>query len=59
MNLDGDTAGIMVLWMPMVGWIWFAVILMGLGGLVALIPSRAAVTVEAKETVSATAPATT
>ena len=57
MNLDGNTVGILVLWMPMVGWIWFAVIMMGIGGLVALIPSRAAVVVEAKETVSATAPA--
>ncbi|HEV2721506.1 MAG TPA: cytochrome c-type biogenesis CcmF C-terminal domain-containing protein, partial [Thermoanaerobaculia bacterium] len=57
MNLDGDTAGVLVLWMPMVGWIWFAVILMGIGGLVALIPSRTAVVVEAKDSVTATAPA--
>jgi len=57
MNLDGNTAGILVLWMPMVGWIWFAVIMMGIGGLVALIPSRTAVVVEAKDSVTATAPA--
>jgi len=49
MNLDGDTAGILVLWMPMVGWIWFAVILMGIGGLVALIPSRRVILSEAKD----------
>ena len=49
MNLDGDTAGILVLWMPMVGWIWFAVILMGIGGLVALIPSRTVIPSEARD----------
>jgi cytochrome c-type biogenesis protein CcmF len=59
MSLDGDTIGVLVLWMPMVGWIWIAVILMGIGGLVALIPSRRAVAVITTEqdTVSATAPA--
>jgi cytochrome c-type biogenesis protein CcmF len=60
MNLETDNAGILVLRMPMVGWIWFAVIMMGVGGLIALIPSRTAVAVEVKEPVSdktATAPA--
>jgi len=38
---------------PMVGWIWIAVVLMGFGGLVALIPNRspAAVPSEAREPV--------
>ena len=49
MNLDGNTAGILVLWMPMVGWIWFAVMLMGIGGLVALIPSRRVIASEARD----------
>ena len=57
MNLDGNTAGILVLWMPMVGWIWFAVIMMGIGGLVALIPSRTTIVVEAKDSVTVPAPA--
>ena len=51
MNLDGDSAGILVLIAPMIGWIWIAVIMMGVGGLVALIPSRrpAVILNEAKE----------
>jgi cytochrome c-type biogenesis protein CcmF len=37
---DQQSAGIVVINTPMVSWIWIAVLLMGLGGLVALIPSR-------------------
>jgi hypothetical protein len=33
----------------MVGWIWFAVILMGIGGLVALIPPRGVIPSEARD----------
>ena len=40
MNLQGDSAGVLIINMPMVGWIWGSVIMMGVGGLVALIPSR-------------------
>lgn len=42
MNVDGGTDHVAVLMMinPMIGWIWGAVLLMGLGGLVALIPLR-------------------
>jgi len=54
MNLDGDSAGILVLNEPMIGWIWIAVIMMGLGGLVALIPSRraAVVTLASKDSLT-------
>jgi cytochrome c-type biogenesis protein CcmF len=52
MNIDpsGDTVGVNVILTPMVGWIWWAVILMGLGGVVALVPGArtAAVRAEAK-----------
>ena len=42
MNLDqnGQNAGLLLLITPMVSWIWIAVLLMGLGGVVALIPMR-------------------
>jgi cytochrome c-type biogenesis protein CcmF len=40
MNLQSDQAGVLIINMPMVGWIWGSVIMMGIGGLVALIPSR-------------------
>jgi cytochrome c-type biogenesis protein CcmF len=40
MNLQGDRAGVLLINMPMVGWIWFSVLMMGAGGLIALIPSR-------------------
>jgi cytochrome c-type biogenesis protein CcmF len=40
MNLQGDQAGLLLINMPMVGWIWGAVLLMGAGGLIALIPAR-------------------
>jgi len=47
MNIDSDSIGILVLTEPMVGWIWIAVIMMGIGGLVALIPSRKVVILSA------------
>jgi cytochrome c biogenesis factor len=40
MNLQGDQVGVLIINMPMVGWIWGAVLMMGLGGLIALIPAR-------------------
>lgn len=42
LNVDSasQTATVTVITMPMVGWIWWAVIAMGLGGLMALIPGR-------------------
>jgi len=40
MNLQGDQAGVLIINMPMVGWIWGAVLMMGVGGLIALIPMR-------------------
>jgi cytochrome c-type biogenesis protein CcmF len=40
MNLQGDQLGLLMINMPMVGWIWGAVLLMGAGGLIALIPAR-------------------
>jgi cytochrome c-type biogenesis protein CcmF len=44
MNIDvnAQSAGVLMITTPMVAWIWISVILMGLGGLVALIPSRRA-----------------
>jgi len=45
MNIGADqqSAGIVVIYTPMVSWIWFSVLLMGLGGVVALIPQRISV----------------
>jgi cytochrome c-type biogenesis protein CcmF len=40
---DQQSAGIVVIYTPMVSWIWIAVLLMGLGGVVALIPTRSRV----------------
>jgi cytochrome c-type biogenesis protein CcmF len=42
MNIDAssETVGVLMLYTPMVGWIWYAVLLMGLGGVIALIPQR-------------------
>jgi cytochrome c-type biogenesis protein CcmF len=39
---DQQSAGIVVINTPMVSWIWVSVLLMGLGGVVALIPMRRA-----------------
>ncbi len=42
MNIDtnSQTVAVMMLITPMVSWIWIAVMMMGLGGLIALIPPR-------------------
>jgi cytochrome c-type biogenesis protein CcmF len=42
MNLDtaNERAGVLMIITPLVSWIWFAVLMMGLGGIVALIPAR-------------------
>ncbi len=42
MNVDTghDAVAVLMIITPMVGWIWFAVLMMGVGGLIALIPSR-------------------
>jgi cytochrome c-type biogenesis protein CcmF len=40
MNIQGDQVGLLIINVPMVGWIWGAVLLMGAGGLIALIPMR-------------------
>jgi cytochrome c-type biogenesis protein CcmF len=42
MNVDPDrgTLGLLAMVKPMVGWIWVATAIMGLGGLLALIPTR-------------------
>ena len=47
-NLDGngENAGLLLLITPMVGWIWGAVLLMGLGGVISIIPMRRTAVVE-------------
>lgn len=42
MNLDGSgqKVGLLLLITPMVSWIWIAVLLMGLGGIISIIPHR-------------------
>ena len=46
MNIDpaSQTVSVMMLVNPMVSWIWLAVIMMGVGGVIALVPKRVAVT---------------
>ncbi|MGA7616118.1 MAG: heme lyase CcmF/NrfE family subunit [Thermoanaerobaculia bacterium] len=46
MSIDASqqTAGIHAMINPLVGWIWFAVLMMGFGALVTLIPTRSAAT---------------
>ncbi|MDQ6799839.1 MAG: heme lyase CcmF/NrfE family subunit [Acidobacteriota bacterium] len=54
MNIDpaSQTVSVLMLITPMVSWIWIAVFMMGLGGLIALVPVRRAVIVsEAKDSV--------
>jgi cytochrome c-type biogenesis protein CcmF len=41
-DLRTQSVGVTVVYTPMVMWIWLSVILMGLGGLMALIPARSA-----------------
>jgi len=42
LNIDGaqQSVGVAIVQTPLVVWIWIAVMLMGLGGLVGVIPSR-------------------
>lgn len=56
-NLDGngENAGLLLLITPMVGWIWGAVLLMGLGGVISIIPMRRTATVESTATATASA----
>ncbi|HZP93401.1 MAG TPA: cytochrome c-type biogenesis CcmF C-terminal domain-containing protein, partial [Burkholderiales bacterium] len=53
MNVDEgtQTISVMMLITPMVSWIWIAVIIMGLGGVVALVPARSPALRESKESV--------
>jgi len=52
-NIDpgSRSVSVMMLITPMVSWIWIAVIVMGLGGVVALVPQRRVLAAEAKERV--------
>jgi len=54
MNLDpsSESAGLLLLFTPMVSWIWYAVLLMGLGGVIALVPHRAVIPSVAREPVA-------
>jgi cytochrome c biogenesis factor len=42
LNIDGaqQSVGVTIVQTPLVAWIWTAVMLMGLGGLIGVIPSR-------------------
>jgi cytochrome c-type biogenesis protein CcmF len=40
LNLDGSSAALLLIQTPAMSWLWGAVILMGLGGVIALIPAR-------------------
>jgi len=54
MNVDpaSQTVSVMMLITPMVSWIWIAVFMMGIGGVIALIPMRrGAVASEAKDSI--------
>ena len=48
MNIEGDAVSVNVILTPMVGWIWWAVLLMGAGGIIALIPGSRAVALQAR-----------
>jgi cytochrome c-type biogenesis protein CcmF len=54
MNIDpqNQTAAVNVIITPFVGWIWVAVIIMGLGGLASLLPLRRSAVVERHATAS-------
>jgi cytochrome c-type biogenesis protein CcmF len=56
MNIDPstETVGVLMITTPMVSWIWYAVLLMGLGGVIALIPARRAVILSEAKDPSAT-----
>src|SRR6266487_6956282 len=52
MNIDpaSQTVSVMMLITPMVSWIWIAVFMMGIGGVIALVPMRRTVILsEAKD----------
>src|SRR5207245_4695196 len=53
MNIDpaSQTVSLMMIITPMVVWIWIAVLLMGVGGVIVLVPRRAVVVQEVKESV--------
>lgn len=61
MNLDpsSNRVGVLLIITPLVGWIWFAVLMMGFGGIVTLIPTRrviaTVVPVESRAVAGATA----
>ena len=61
-NIDAaaQTVSVTVFVAPMIVWIWIAVIFMGIGGLISLIPSRRVIASEARDAVpsSAAAPET-
>lgn len=57
MNVQPAEAGIMIIWMPMVSWIWIAVLMMGVGGVIALIPARRRTYVMAREAAADGVPA--
>lgn len=40
LNLDGGSAGLLLIVTPAMSWLWISVLLMGLGGVIALIPAR-------------------
>ena len=50
-NLDvtNGKVAVLMIFTPMVGWVWFAVLMMGLGGVIALIPQRAVTKTETAE----------
>lgn len=51
MNLESgaDHVAVLLIVTPMVGWIWFSVLLMGLGGVIALIPAKPVILSAAKD----------
>ncbi len=51
MNIDsaGQNVSLLMIVNPMVSWIWFAVIAMGIGGAIALVPARSPVLQEVNE----------
>ena len=49
LNIEGETVAVNVILTPMVGWIWWAVLLMGAGGIVALIPTSRRVEIARSE----------
>jgi cytochrome c-type biogenesis protein CcmF len=56
-DLQTQSVGVSIINTPMVGWIWIAVMLMGVGGLIALIPRRVVQTATEVEVPPAAEPA--